>query len=180
MKRTFTLTVTVEGNTLVADLTRENVVSILAHSTVREAIEEGIMSYHGPSEVTFEVSDLIVTEWPDERTWYARTIPAPFDTDEYPKAVLLQGDDVATSTCGRCIMPAGEWPYNSSWVPPNARPGVMYQAELFCTQCFPYAFDEHTGRRVNAFSGFTLSEGEPGPAGRSYRERHERQEKGLR
>ena len=36
---------------------------------------------------------------------------------------------------------------------PCARPGVMFQAELFCTDCKTWAWDEHTGERVHSFSG---------------------------
>lgn len=186
--RTFTLQMVVKGHSTLQELERENVVTILAYSTAREAIEEAIMSVHGACEVTFHVSDLIQDEWPSERSWFARTIPVPFDTDEYPKAVLVQGDDVATSTCGRCFLPAEEWLHDKRFTPGGARPGVMYKAELLCARCCPFAYDEHTGQRVNAYNGYSLGgyslseagtddRAKLGPAGSIYYQQQE--EEGL-
>lgn len=65
-------------------------------------------------------------------------INAPFDSDQHPKAVLLQGDDIAESYCGQCLTPAKDWPHQAARHG-NARPGVMFQAELFCAGCRGWA-----------------------------------------
>ncbi len=79
-------------------------------------------------------------------------INAPFDSDQHPKAILLQGDDIYGSYCGRCGTPAHDWPRQVARHP-RSRPGVMFQAELFCSSCYTWAFDEHTGERVDSYTG---------------------------
>ncbi len=80
-------------------------------------------------------------------------INAPFDSDQYPKAILLQSeDDIAVSYCGQCHHPAEDWPRQVARHP-RSRPGVMFQAELFCSACKTWAWDEHTGERVNSYTG---------------------------
>ena len=80
-------------------------------------------------------------------------INAPFDSDQHPKAILLQREDeIAESYCGQCHTPTIDWPYQATRHGDN-RPGVMFQAELFCTGCKTWAWDEHTGERVISFTG---------------------------
>ena len=98
-------------------------------------------------------------------------ISAPFDSDQHPKAILLQGDDIAESNCGQCGTPAKDWPHQATRHG-DSRPGVMFQAELFCAGCRGYAFDEHTGQRVESFTGEPNDGPDP--------ENHERMHRFLR
>lgn len=84
------------------------------------------------------------------------------DSDETPVAVLLQGaDEIAASMCGQCCRPAEEWPRVAGYHP-IARPGVMYQAELYCSDCRPRGHNGE-GSEVRSFCGirhaFTDGEG---------------------
>ena len=87
------------------------------------------------------------------REWNILQVEAPFDSGDFPKAILVAGDDVAATACGECGAPAEEWPRDRQGYHPGCWPGVMYQADLYCTACFPFAYDEETGERVNAYTG---------------------------
>ncbi|KKN83832.1 hypothetical protein LCGC14_0294850 [marine sediment metagenome] len=80
-------------------------------------------------------------------------IKAPFDSDDFPKTILVQGtSDIEHSDCGKCGKPAKDWPFERGYHP-NSRPGTMYQAELFCTTCFPFSYNGKTGKLVDAYTG---------------------------
>lgn len=81
----------------------------------------------------------------------ATQIEAPFDSGDYPKSVLVQGDDIsADTTCDECQRPAEEWPaVRGGW----GVPAAMYQAALYCAGCMPLAYDEYTGERVSTLTG---------------------------
>ncbi len=79
-------------------------------------------------------------------------ISAPFDSDQYPKAILLMGNDFDKDKCGQCHIPTEDWPWSTT-LHRFGRPGVMFQGEVFCTDCKIWAWDENTGERVHSFSG---------------------------
>lgn len=73
------------------------------------------------------------------------------DSDQLPVAVLVQGDDVDNTDCGQCRRPAVDWPRLASYHP-CSRPGVMYQAELYCSDCRPRGHNDE-GLEVRSFCG---------------------------
>lgn len=81
-----------------------------------------------------------------------KRVEAPVDSDTHPVAVLLQGDDIAESWCAGfpCAMHASDWPDNGRQSA-GGKPGAMFHAELFCSDCMPYAYDPNTGERVRTF-----------------------------
>jgi hypothetical protein len=80
-----------------------------------------------------------------------RQIDAPFDSGDYPKSVLVQGDDIYTTWCAGfpCAMRADDWPGATSLY----APGAMFQAELYCADCIPLSYCEYDGNRVDTLSG---------------------------
>lgn len=76
---------------------------------------------------------------------------APVDSDTFPVAVLLQGDDLDESYCDECGRPAEDWPRGNAIG--GDRPGAMYQAALYCSIDMPFSFDPHTGNRVDTETG---------------------------
>lgn len=79
----------------------------------------------------------------------ARRIEAPFDSDEYPKSVFIQGDDLDLSYCDQCLRRADDWPGRVG----IGVPGAMYQAALYCSECMPKSYSEYDGKRVWTDSG---------------------------
>jgi hypothetical protein len=80
-------------------------------------------------------------------------IAAPFDSGDYPKSVLIQGDDIADTECGQCLRPCDEWPRVSyGW----GVPAAMYAADLYCASCLPYSYDESTGCLLDTRTGYEV------------------------
>ena len=81
-------------------------------------------------------------------------VDAPVDSDEYPVAVLVQGDDIANTWCDGfpCAMHASDWPDNGRQSA-GGKPGVMYRGALYCSDCKPYAFAPFSGERVRSLTG---------------------------
>lgn len=79
-----------------------------------------------------------------------RTVAAevPVDSGTWPVAVLVQGDDIEHSDCDTCNRPARQWPHLG-----YGRPGSMYRAALYCSDCEPYAVDPSTGAVVESLTG---------------------------
>ena len=73
-------------------------------------------------------------------------IEAPFDSDDYPKSVLL-GEDIADAYCDTCLRPAQTWSNRFG------APAAMFQAAIYCPDCMPLAYDEYTGVRVATETG---------------------------
>ena len=74
------------------------------------------------------------------------------DSGDTPIAVLLQGDEVSQETrCGSCGDGALDWPFG--WGFASVRPAAMFQAELFCADCMPYAFDPDGAIVVSTLTG---------------------------
>lgn len=82
------------------------------------------------------------------------------DSDQVACAVLLQGDDVADSSCDACLRPAEEWPHMLSYHP-LSRPGAIYRGALYCADCKPRAYND-AGLEVRTFCGnrHTFTDGE--------------------
>ena len=81
-------------------------------------------------------------------------IEAPFDSYDYPKAVL-ESDDEEDTVCGHCGRKVEDWPQGDA---PGYAPAALYQADLYCPDCIPYSYDETTGELVSTETGepFTL------------------------
>lgn len=83
----------------------------------------------------------------------AARIEAPFDSDDYPKSVLIQliqGDEIESEHCDLCGRVANDWPtVPYGW----GVPAAMFQAALYCASCVPFSYDEGTGERVNTLTG---------------------------
>lgn len=79
------------------------------------------------------------------------TISAPFDSDDYPKSILIQGDDISATYCDQCGRVTEDWPSpRYGW----GVPGALYRAALYCASCVPFSYDEITGERVNTLTGY--------------------------
>lgn len=78
----------------------------------------------------------------------ATHIETPFDSGDSPKSVLVQGDDIAETYCDQCLRKCEDWPKGDYGVP-----AAMFQAALYCADCMPLAYDEHTGERVSTLTG---------------------------
>ena len=74
------------------------------------------------------------------------------DSGDTPIAVLLQDDsDIDATYCGHCHRQAWDWPYADN-CPSFARPAAMYQSELYCADCFGFAYDD-SGAIVRTLTG---------------------------
>lgn len=80
----------------------------------------------------------------------AREIDTPFDSGDYPKAVLLTDylGDIRGTTCGQCGQLAEDWPKGDYGVP-----AAMFQASLYCADCMPLSYAEYNGERVSTLTG---------------------------
>ena len=81
------------------------------------------------------------------------------DDREVPLARLLQGDEIDDNYCADCLRPATEWPRLASYHPVS-RPGAIIDAELYCADCKPRAYND-AGREVRTFCGQRHSAADP-------------------
>lgn len=82
------------------------------------------------------------------------TIEAPFDSGDFPKSILLPGDDLYDTRCGgfSCNAHVSDWP-DAGAQSAGGKPGAMYQADIYCSDCLPISYDEYTGKRVRTLTG---------------------------
>ena len=77
---------------------------------------------------------------PKDCTEHAWKIQAPFNTDDYPKSVLVNIDE--DSTCGHCHKALEDWATFTGAGSTLCRPAVIFQADIYCADCFPIAYTE--------------------------------------
>ena len=78
-------------------------------------------------------------------------IESPFDSDDFPKSVLIQdGDDRADTHCDDCGRHGDDFPRSSST--PIGVPAAMFKAAIYCADCLPFSYSE-SGERVSTLTG---------------------------
>jgi hypothetical protein len=75
-------------------------------------------------------------------------IEAPFDSNDFPKSVLLNTED--DNHCGECHKPASEFP--RFWYVSMVG-AAMFKADIYCADCVPFSYNETLGYRVNTLTG---------------------------
>jgi hypothetical protein len=79
------------------------------------------------------------------------TIQAPFDSDEFPKSVLIQSDDIGETNCDECLCAGEDFPKSVGSM--GTVPAAMYRAAIYCANCMPKSYDEHSGEQVSTLTG---------------------------
>lgn len=68
---------------------------------------------------------------------------ADADSDRNPMFVLERIDN--ETFCDGCGMRIHDFPNDvRGWMDGNYRPAVIYQAAVWCANCQPYSYDDHT------------------------------------
>lgn len=81
------------------------------------------------------------------------------DSDRNPMFVLERLGNLDYVTCDGCGRDLTDFPNDvRGWIGGNYRPAAIYRAAVWCSDCQPYSYDDHTLELLDTLTGVAVSE----------------------